>query len=136
MSPMRDQEWLQNLFDEMWERCFSDVPVKNKIFVKFSRISKTRLGSIRMARDKSSSTILMNGVFRDPLIPVQVVEAVLAHEIVHYVHGFCSPLKRQHRHPHRGGVVKNEMITRGLRHQYEVEKRWTKNSWRKMMMSL
>lgn len=130
---MRDQEWLQNLFDEMWEKHFSDVLVRNKILVKFSRVSKTRLGSIRMTRDKKQSVILMNGIFRDFSIPVQIVEAVLAHEIVHYVHGFCSPLARKHHHPHRGGIVKEEMIARGLRHQYEVERRWTKNNWRKMM---
>jgi hypothetical protein len=117
----------------MWKNHFSDVPLHNEISVKFSRFSKTRLGSIRMTRDKKQSVILINGVFRDPLIPVQVVEAVLAHEIVHYVHGFCSPLKRVHRHPHRGGIVKNEMIERGLRHQYEIERRWTKNSWRGMV---
>ena len=127
---MRDQKWLQNLFDEMWKNHFSDVPVLNNILIKFSRVSRTRLGSIRMTRDKKSSIILMNGIFKDPLIPVQVVEAVLAREIVHYVHGFCSPLKRVHRHPHQGGVVRDEMIKRGLRHQYEVERRWTKNSWR------
>lgn len=130
---MRDQIWLQDIFNKMWEEYFHDVPRVNKIEVKFSRKAKTRLGSIRMSRDKKKSTILLNGIFQDPLIPTQVVEAVLAHEIVHYVHGFCSPLKRQYRHPHKGGVVKHEMVARGLEHQYRVEKSWTKENWRKLV---
>ncbi|EKD64196.1 MAG: hypothetical protein ACD_51C00050G0002 [uncultured bacterium] len=127
---MRDNKWLNNLFEEMWGRYFADVRRENGIEVKFSRVSKTRLGSIRMTRDKRKSVILINGLFKDPLIPAQVVEGILAHEIVHYVHGFCSPLKRKHRHPHQGGVVKAEMLERGLAHQYRVEKKWTKANWR------
>ena len=128
---MRNQKWLQNLLEEMWEKYFSDVEPLNQVEVKFSRVAKTRLGSIRMKRDKKSSVILINGLFQDPLIPRQVVEGVLAHEIVHYVHGFSSPLKQKFRHPHRGGVVKKEMFARGLEHQYRVEKQWTKANWRK-----
>ncbi|OIP81949.1 hypothetical protein COW94_02150 [Candidatus Peregrinibacteria bacterium CG22_combo_CG10-13_8_21_14_all_44_10] len=126
---MRDNKWLENLFDEMWEKYFFDVRRANQIEVKFSRKARTRLGSIRMTRDKKKSIILLNGLFRDSLIPTQVVEGVLAHEIVHYAHGFCSPLKRQHRHPHKGGVVKNEMVSRGLEHQYRIEKAWTKDNF-------
>jgi len=132
---MRDQSWLQNMFEELWERHFSDVSRLNDIEVKFSRNARTRLGSIRMTRDKKKSRILINGLFKDPLIPTQVVEAVLAHEIVHYVHGFSSPLKQKYRHPHRGGVVKHEMIARGLEHQYRVEKSWTKENWNKLVHS-
>lgn len=127
---MRDDIWLKNLFEEMWGKYFSDVLRANEIRVKFSRVAKTRLGSIRMSRDKKTSTILMNGLFKDPLIPQQVIEGVLAHEIVHYVHGFSSPLKRQYRHPHKGGIVKAEMFKRGLEHQYRVEKNWVKQNWR------
>ncbi len=127
---MRDNKWLENLFDDLWERHFSDVTRLNEIEVKFSRNAKTRLGSIRMTRDKKKSVILMNGIFKDPLIPAQVVEAVLAHEIVHYIHGFCSPLKQKYRHPPRGGVVKKEMIARGLEHQYRIEKAWTRDNFR------
>ncbi len=130
---VRDNIWLNNLLEDMWGEYFSDVPRPNEVEVKFSRKAKTRLGSIRMTRDKKKSTILMNGWFKDPLIPAQIVEAVLAHEICHYVHGFCSPLKRKYRHPHRGGVVRKEMEARGLLHQYRLEKSWTKDNWRKLV---
>ncbi|MBU1019410.1 MAG: hypothetical protein ABII07_03855 [Patescibacteria group bacterium] len=128
---MRDDKWLTSLLEEMWGKHFSDIDRPNEVKVKFSRVSRTRLGSIRMSRDKKTSTILMNGLFKDPIIPRQVVEGILGHEIVHYVHGFCSPLKRKHRHPHRGGVVRSEMLMRGLQHQYQVEKVWTKENWRR-----
>ncbi|EKD47767.1 MAG: hypothetical protein ACD_65C00296G0004 [uncultured bacterium] len=129
---MRDNKWLSDLLSDLWDRYFFDVEKGNILEVKFSRVARTRLGSIRMTRDKRKSVVLINGVFKDPLIPAEVVEAVLAHELVHYVHGFCSPLKRQYRHPHRGGVVRNEMIRRGLVHQYRVEKAWTKKSFREI----
>lgn len=128
---MRNDKWLQNLLEEMWEKYFSDVERRNEVLVKFSRVAKTRLGSIRMSRDKKKSVIFINGLFKDPIIPRQVVEGILAHEITHYVHGFCSPFKKKYKHPHRGGVVRAEMERRGLEHQYRVEKAWTKENWRR-----
>lgn len=131
---MRDNKWLFELFSDLWDRYFFDVRKGNILEVKFSRVARTRLGSIRMTKDKKKSVVLINGVFKDPLIPAEVVEAVLAHELVHYVHGFCSPLKRRYKHPHKGGVVREEMVRRGLGHQHRTERAWTRRNLQGLMI--
>lgn len=129
---IRDHNWLKLRLETIWIRHFPDVSLKNNVFVKFGQKSKTRLGSIKLGRRNSenpNTIITVNGHMTDPLIPEFVVDAVLAHELTHYAQGFCSPHQQAFRHPHRGGVVKNEMIDRGLAELSTAEKKWIKANW-------
>jgi hypothetical protein len=123
----RNNKWLQSRLEIIWQRYFPDVAVANNVFVKFGRPSMTRLGSIKPGQIKENTVITINGY---PEIPEFVVDAVLAHELTHYAHGFFSPHEQKHRLPHKGGVVRNEMIDRGLQELLRAEKKWIKINWR------
>jgi hypothetical protein len=127
----RDHKWLNNRLALIWHRYYPDVQIANNVFVKFGRPAITRLGSIKYGRKKENpnTIITINGFFTDPEIPEFVIDAVLAHELTHYAHGFCSPLEQAYRHPHQGGVVKNEMKDRGLNQLLKSEKKWIKENW-------
>ncbi|MGA2667190.1 MAG: hypothetical protein ABSE91_03870 [Patescibacteria group bacterium] len=127
----RDNRWLKEKLAQIWQRYFPDVPVANNVFVKFGRPTRTRLGSIKFGRrrENPNTIITINGHFIDLDIPEFVIEAVLAHELTHYAHGFASPLKQTYRHPHKGGVVRHEMVDRGFRDLLQLEKRWVEENW-------
>lgn len=144
----RDNKWLKNRFAILWQRYFPDVKIANNVLVKFGRPTRTRLGSIKFGRhakrgiwDDSASRrvedpntiITINGFFMDPEIPDFVVDGVLAHELTHYTHGFFSPHEQYHRYPHQGGVVRREMVDRGLKDLLQLEKRWIKENWVKYL---
>lgn len=131
----RDHNWLKLRLEQIWHRYFPDVPIANNVFVKFGRPAKTRLGSIKFGRRKENrnTIITINGHFKNPEIPEFVVDGVLAHELTHYAHGFCSPLEQAFRHPHKGGVVHKEMIGRGLQNLLKLEKKWIKLNWVKFL---
>lgn len=105
------------------------------MYIKFGRRSKLRLGSIKYDRHKKSSYITITSLFRDPQIPVEVVDHTIAHELIHYTHGFSSPHERQHRYPHSGGVVKQEMEARGMLHLHQAYKQWVKG-YRQLLRKL
>ena len=127
----RDYKWLKFRLEQIWQRYFPDVQLANNVFVKFGRPAATRLGSIKYGRRKENpnTIITINGHFKNPEIPEFVVDGVLAHELTHYTHGFCSPLEQSFRHPHKGGVVHREMIGRGLEDLLKLEKKWIKENW-------
>ncbi|HEX7260019.1 MAG TPA: hypothetical protein VF272_03775 [Candidatus Saccharimonadia bacterium] len=127
---MRDELWLQQILDETWDRYFSEVPQQNIVRIQFGRRAKRQLGSIRLdRRDPTISIITMNGLFRSPEIPEFAVIATLVHELIHYAHGFNSPLDRKHAHPHAGGVIRAEYAERGLEDLYVKQKKWLKQNW-------
>lgn len=142
---IRDHNWLKYRLETIWTNHYPDVALKNNVFVRFGRKSKTRLGSITLGkrntpacqsyasgiagRENPNTIITINGHFIDPFIPEYVVDAVLSHELTHYAQGFCSPHEQAFRHPHRGGVVKNEMKDRGLTAILKAEKIWIKKNW-------
>ncbi len=131
----RDHNWLKERLQMIWQKYFPDVQIVNNIFVKFGRPATTRLGSIKYGRIKTNpnTIITINGHFKNPEIPEFVIDGVLAHELTHYAHGFCSPHQQAFRHPHRNGVVKNEMISRGLQNLLKLEKKWVKENWVKFL---
>lgn len=133
----RDHKWLKFRLEAIWRRYFPDTPIVNNVFVKFGRASRTRLGSIKYGRkqENPNTIITINGHFIDPQIPEFVVDAVLAHELTHYAHGFCSPLEQKFANPHKGSVVSHEMIDRGLKELLVLEKRWVKANWRNYLKS-
>ncbi|MCX6812809.1 MAG: hypothetical protein NTW79_04330, partial [Candidatus Berkelbacteria bacterium] len=57
---------------------------------------KLRSGYRRGLDKHNPTTIIINGFFRDEEIPEFVVDAVIAHELSHYAHGFNSPLPQLH----------------------------------------
>jgi len=138
----RDHKWLKKRLAAIWQRYFPDVQLANNVFVKFGRPTRTRLGSIKFGRRKENlpagqagpnTIITVNGHFIDQEIPEFVIDAVLAHELTHYAHGFCSPHDQFHRYPHQGGVVRRELVDRGLKDLLALEKKWVKENWVKYL---
>jgi hypothetical protein len=133
---MRDELWLQELLDKTWDEHFSDVPQDNIVRIEFGRKARTRLGSIKVNPNQPDVTIItMNGLFRNAGIPEFVVLATLVHEMVHYAHGFNSPLQQKHQHPHAGGVIRAEYAERGLEELYIQQKKWLKDNWRDIVQA-
>jgi hypothetical protein len=126
----RDEAWLQQTLDKIWDNYFEDVPQENDVRILFGRRARRRLGSISLdPKDRKTSLITMNGLFRSEAIPEFVIEATIVHELTHYAHGFNSPLDQAQAHPHAGGVMRREFADRGLLDLYMVQKRWLKENW-------
>ena len=126
----RDDAWLQGILDKIWDNYFPEVMQVNDVRIIFGRRAKRRLGSISLdPKDKTTSIITMNGVFKRSDIPEFVVEATIFHELTHYAHGFNSPLNKSQPHPHAGGVMKREFAERGLLDLFLQQKKWLKENW-------
>ncbi|MCS6777552.1 MAG: hypothetical protein RMJ43_07680 [Chloroherpetonaceae bacterium] len=123
----RDDDWLARRLQELRATYFADVPPGYPIVAQFGIQARYRFGSI-MARE-GKSLIRVNTLFTDPFVPVFVIDATLAHELVHYAHGFGSGLPRRHANPHRGGVVDRELARRGLKELTEQADAWRREHW-------
>lgn len=123
---MRNDIWLLHRLDVIWSKYFSDVSQENKVFIKFGRFARLRLGSIKLDKKTNGSQITITGMFKDPKIPMAVIDCTIGHELVHYTHGFSSSRRRLFRYPHEGGVVKREMMEREMGHLFEAYKEWMK----------
>lgn len=122
----RDEQWLLSRLDELWTKYFSEVPQSNKVFIRFGRNARYRLGSIKLNRHTKVSYITITSMFKDIRIPREVVDHTIGHELVHYTHGFSSTNPRLHKYPHAGGVVKREMCERGMEYLHTAYKKWVK----------
>ena len=135
----RNNNWLATRLASLHQEYFSDIKLANTILVRFGRQSKTRLGSIKLKKIKNHhqpvSLITINKLLQLAEVPDYVIDAVLAHELVHYCHGFSSPLPRLYRYPHQAGVVDKELKKRGLNQILQKEKRWTKQHFAKLWLS-
>lgn len=129
----RDDKWLLSRLDLIWSKYFADVPQKNRVFIRFGRYAKYRLGSIRLNRKSKATYITITGMFKNLAIPQEVVDQTIGHELVHYAHGFSSIHPRLHRYPHAGGVVRKEMRERGMEHLYQAYRDWVK-TYRRILM--
>lgn len=129
----RDNSWLLSRLDHIWSEYFQDVDQTNPIVIKFGRYSKYRLGSIKLSKRTNRSLITITGMFKDEKIPTAVVDHTLAHELVHYAHGFSSKRTRLHKYPHAGGVVQREMEERGVGHLNKAYKTWVKEYRKKLL---
>ncbi|MBI2039898.1 hypothetical protein HYT18_02400 [Candidatus Microgenomates bacterium] len=123
----RDNQWLLSRLDFIWSRYFADIPQTNKVFISFGRFAKLRLGSIKFDKKTKATIITITSMFRDLSIPQQVVDHTIGHELTHYTHGFSSTHPRLHKYPHAGGVVRKEMIARGMGHLSDAYKSWIKS---------
>ena len=137
----RDDSWLFQKLDDLWDHHFLDIPQHNDVLIKFGRKARQRLGSIKQETktvrdllDKNRKTIItINGLFRDENVPEYVVLSTIAHEMCHYTHGFSSPLEKKFSHPHHGGVVTKEMKERGFEIISKKQKKWLKDEWPKIV---
>ncbi|MEI7578502.1 MAG: SprT-like domain-containing protein [bacterium] len=138
----RDNHWLTEIMFELWENHFVDIPRKNHVVIKFGKRAKRQLGCIKWAEDpvkrkvathvaddQRISQINITRYFEDDNIPEEVVIATIAHEMCHYAHGFNSPLQQQFNHPHKGGIIRKELIKRGLGEYYRISRKWLKLNW-------
>lgn len=152
---MRDNQYLENRLYFLWENFFADVPRKNLVLIKFGKSSARQLGSIKwatertkintiikskrdeheVADDKRISVITITKLFQKEDIPEYIIDSTIAHELVHYTHGFHSPLERLYNHPHKGNIVGKELQKRGLGDMYKQSKRWLKANWREIVKS-
>jgi hypothetical protein len=125
-SSKRDDQWLFDRLAYLWKTYFPDVKQINPVSIKFGRYSKFRLGSIRLDRHTKHSFITITGMFKDPSIPVEVVDHTIGHEMCHYTHGFSSPKPRLHKYPHSGGIIKKEMESRRMHKLVRAYSLWLK----------
>ncbi|MBS3167235.1 hypothetical protein J4403_03440 [Candidatus Woesearchaeota archaeon] len=124
---MRDNEWLNNKLNQIWTFLFPEVARSNDVVIRFKGKSKNRFGSISL-KDKTT-IITINSLFMHELIPEYVIDTTVAHELVHYMHGFFSPHQRLYKHPHKGGIVTKELKKRGFEATLKKEKLWVKKEW-------
>src|SRR5947209_785483 len=106
----RDHRWLENVLEVVWAAHFADTPRVNDVNISFGPAWKNRLGLITLSLDQVMSYIQVNGLLRLRSVPECITRITIAHELVHYAHGFGSPLARRYKHPHRGGVVIRELL--------------------------
>lgn len=125
----RDTYWLRGEMDGIWRRYFGDMPRVNEVDIDFRGPWKRRLGVISLAHDQQTTRIGINSLLGLPEVPYCLTLVTVAHELVHYGHGFGSPLPRKYEHPHRGGIVTRELRERGLETQIEEYSDWIGRHW-------
>lgn len=127
---MRDNDWLNLKLNQIWQAYFPDLQKKNNVNIKFKGKWRYKLGHIR--KQGKDTEIAINGLFKNLKVPEHVVTLIIAHELVHYSHGFNSPLKKQFKYPHKGNIVKKELISRGFNLIIKQEQEFIKKQWPKI----
>jgi hypothetical protein len=120
---------LNAYLEYIWERYFADVPRVNEVHIAYCQPWKSRLGLIRMSLDETTSFIGINTLLQHQMIPEYVLITTVAHELVHYAHGFGSPLPRPYMHPHANNVVNRELEKRGLGTYVRQCDAWIDREW-------
>lgn len=129
MKQGRSHAWLEAALLDTWDRHFEDVPMANVVRITYSGPSKTRLGWIALSESGRFTSIGINRLLRFPEVPEDVCIITIAHEVVHYSHGFGSPLQQRHADPHAGGVVERELEYRGLAGALARYHVWSTQEW-------
>jgi len=127
---MRDDNWLRNRMLEIWQLRFMDVPMLNEVKIKFKGKWKLKFGHIKMKNNITE--IVVNSLFKHEDVPQYIIDLTIAHELVHYSHGFQSPLERRFRYPHQGGIVRKELKKRGFKDAMQLEKKIFRKEWPEM----
>lgn len=130
---MRDDIWLTQRFDQIWELFFPEVERKD-VYIRWKGKWKNKFGHI--TRKNNKTEIAINKIFKNLQVPEDVIKLTIAHEIVHYSHGFHSHLPRKYRHPHKGGIVEKDLKARGFSYMLKKEKEWQKTEWMKLYREL
>ncbi len=127
---MRDDTWLEQRLEQIWQLLFPDVEKLNNILIKFKGKWKNKFGHIKKV--KGSSEIAINALFKHDIVPEYIIDLTIAHELIHYWHGFNSPHQKRYKHPHAGGIVTRELKKRGFAHMMRLERSFVKNQWRQL----
>jgi hypothetical protein len=125
---MRDDEWLIQRMNQIWQLLFPEVDKLNNVIVRFKGKWKNKFGHIKRLKNKDTE-IAINSLFKDSRVPEYIIDLTLAHELVHYWHGFNSPHQQKYKHPHLGGIVTRELNNRGFGHILRKEKAFIKKQW-------
>lgn len=125
----RTERWLRGQLDRIWDRYFSDVERANRVDIAFARGWKYRLGMIALSESAASTYIGINQLLREPEVPESIITVTIAHELVHYSHGFGSPLPRLYDDPHAGDIVTIDLRRRGLRRELQEYNQWLADCW-------
>ncbi|MBI3968021.1 MAG: hypothetical protein HY329_20470 [Chloroflexi bacterium] len=128
-SVERTDEWLCEKLRAIWRDHFADVPALNPIEISYARPWKCRLGLITLTEKSKTSLIRLNRLLAHPGVPECVNTITIAHELVHYAHGFGSTLPRRYEHPHQGGIVKKELVSRGFAEEHDRYVQWIDDHW-------
>tara|TARA_B100000315_G_C14348846_1_gene483039 strand:+ start:37 stop:492 length:456 start_codon:yes stop_codon:yes gene_type:complete len=131
---MRDDAWLQNRFEQIWSLFFPEVENKN-VFICWKGKWKNKFGHIKDAKN-GLTEIAINSLFKDLRVPEDMIKLTIAHEIVHYSHGFHSHLPKLFKHPHEGGIVDKVLIEKGFKYAIKKEKEWFKKEWQALFKEL
>jgi len=129
---MRNDEWLALRLSQIWDLLFPELERRNNVSIRFKGKWQSKLGHITRLRNKDTE-IAINSILKDEEIPDYVLDLTIAHELVHYLHGFHSPHDKKHKHPHKGNVVDKELVRRGFSHLISKEKKWMKINWEKII---
>jgi len=132
----RDNSWLNDQLEFIWATWFADVAQVTPLSIRFVRPWKRRLAVIYLTDDERHSFIGVNRLLRDQRVPYTICLVTIAHELVHYTHGFGSHHPRRYRHPHRGNVVQRELTLRGLADELRFYTDWTNDRWFELLPDL
>ena len=128
-APLLAERNLSLYMEWIWQQYFADITRVNEIRIGYSYPWKSRLGLIRLALDRTHSFIGINSLLQVKQVPEYVLITTIAHELVHYAHGFGSPLPRMCKHPHANGVVDRELERRELGTCLRCCNEWIDNCW-------
>ena len=112
---------------ELWQIRFMDVPMLNEVKIRFKGKWKLKFGHIKMRNNITE--IVINSLFKHEDIPQYIIDLTIAHELIHYSHGFQSPLERKFRYPHQGGIVRKELKRRGFKDALQLERKIFRKEW-------
>lgn len=128
MTPSSRQD-LTRYLSWIWQMYFADCLRMNEVVIDYCYPWKSRLGLIRLSLDTTLSYIGINSLLQIVEVPEEVLVTTIAHEMVHYLHGFGSPLPRRYKHPHANRVVERELEQRELGATLRICNEWIDNHW-------
>nr|MBI4156644.1 hypothetical protein [Candidatus Woesearchaeota archaeon] len=125
---MRNDYWLAERLNQIWMLLFPEVERKNNVVIRFKGRWKNKFGHIKKLKNNDTE-IIINSMFKDIKVPEYIIDLTIAHELVHYMHGFNSPHEKMFKHPHKGNIVDKELVRRGFGHLLRKEKQFFRNEW-------